>query len=347
MNLTEDELDDLLSRYFSGSLTGEERERIDAWVNESSDNKTVFNEYVNAWESTSLLSDMEQYNSFEALKKITPELERSRPLKWLTFVQRAAAILLLPLMTYTGYLLLHKNDKAIVANEIMQKVSSRQGMVSQFILADGTKVWLNSGSELEFPLHFTGARRNVKLKGEAFFEVTENKEQPFRVTANNLNIEVLGTSFNVVSFDDDSTSEVVLVKGKVALSIETQNGISEMGFMSPGQKAVYDRKKQNIVKESVDTDKYIAWREGFLIFRDDTMEEVAKRLSRWFNVEINLNDSELKSYTYQATFRNENLMQVLNLLKLSSPIDYKITQRKLLPNGEFTKQKISIMRKTN
>ena len=115
--------------------------------------------------------------------------------------------------------------------------------------------------------------------------------------------------------------------------------------MRPGQRSVYKEENQKVYTENVDVDKYTAWRDGNLIFHDDKMGDVVKRLSRWFNVEIVINDPEIKSYTYKATFRNETLSQVLNLLKISAPIDYQISGNKLLPNGEYTKQKVYLMKK--
>jgi len=115
--------------------------------------------------------------------------------------------------------------------------------------------------------------------------------------------------------------------------------------MHSGQRALYEKEKRKLFTEEVDVEKYIAWRDGKLIFRDDAMEEVVKRLSRWFNVEIAISDPEIKNYIYKATFKNENLIQVLNLLKLSAPIDYRITNRRILPDGNFTKQKVFLMKK--
>src|SRR5665647_409857 len=133
--------------------------------------------------------------------------------------------------------------------------------------------------------------------------------------------------------------------GKVALSSENGQIIKKYSSMIPGQRAIYQKEEQKVITEEVDVEKYIAWREGNLIFGDDSMEDVVKRLSRWYNVEISINDPEIKKYIYKASFRNENLVQVLNLLKLSAPIDYRITDRKLLANGDFTKQKVYLMRK--
>ena len=341
------ELEELLPGYLSGELPDKDRAMIDEWRMESRENEILYQESMKAWEAFPLLHEMEQFNSFEALKKINTRISNQDTTNWWISIQRIAAILILPLLVYSGYISIRNASlkKQQKEHMVMQTISSRQGMVTQFDLADGTKVWLNSGSALQFPNSFTGDLREVKLTGEAFFKVTKNEKQPFRVHAKNLNIEVLGTSFNVVSYNDEQQAEVVLVEGKVNLSTETNQVKKEFGTMHPGQRAVYREENQKVEAQDVAVDKYIAWRDGNLLFRDDPMEDVAKRLSRWFNVEIVINDPEIKNYAYKATFRNENLTQVLNLLKLSAPIDYQIIGNKLLPNGEYTKQKVYLMKK--
>ncbi len=341
------ELEELLPGYLSGDLPDEDRAMIDEWRMASLENELLFKETQKAWEGIPLLQEMEQFNSFEALKKINTRISNQGTTKWWISVQRIAAILIVPLLLYSGYISIHNISLKKHQSEqiMMQTISSRQGMVSQFELADGSKVWLNSGSSLQFPTLFSGDSREVKLTGEAFFKVTKNEKQPFRVHAKDLIIEVMGTSFNVVSYDDEQLAEVVLVEGKVKLSTETNQTKKIFGTMLPGQRAIYAVDTRKVESEKVVVDKYIAWREGNLIFRDDKMEDVVKRLSRWFNVEIIINDPEIKGYVYKATFRNENLSQVLNLLKISAPIDYKLTGNKLLPNGEYSKQKVYLMKK--
>lgn len=341
------EIEALLPGYLSGDLSDENRVIVDEWRIESPENETNYLEYLKAWEAVTLLQEMEQFNSFEALKKVSSRLSEHPTSRWWVTLQRAAAILVIPMLVFSGYVTTQNFSlkKLMQEHVLMQTVSSRQGMVTQFTLADGTKVWLNSGSELEFPDKFAGDVREVKLKGEAYFEVFKNEKQPFRVNARDLNINVLGTSFNVISYDDDVQSEVILVEGKVRLTGDDEQ--KEYGTMHPGQRAVYQNDLHKVVTENVEVDKYIAWRDGNLIFRDDSMEDVVKRLSRWFNVKIVINDPEIKSYIYKATFRNENLNQVMNLLKLSAPIDYRIVERKALADGEFTKQKIYLMKKKN
>jgi ferric-dicitrate binding protein FerR (iron transport regulator) len=337
-------IEKLLPGYLSDDLSDKDRAVIDGWRAESPENESIFIESLKAWDAISLLKEMEQFDSFKALKRVNTRLSEPKSEKIRILIQRVAAILLLPLLAWSGFLTL-KNMSPSGEQVAMETVCSRPGMITQLALVDGTKVWLNSGSELQFPTRFNGEKREVRLKGEAYFEVTKNEKQPFRVNASELRVEVLGTSFNVVNFNDDDESEVVLVTGKVSLSSENGKIRNDYGLMHPGQRAVYDKGNQKVITEEVEVDKYIAWHEGNLIFRDDPMDDVVKRLSRWFNVEFVINDPEIKNYIYKATFRNENLTQVLNLLRLSAPIDYRITERTSLPDGNFTKQIVFLMKK--
>jgi len=336
-----------LINYFAGILTDDERLKIDQWRQESPENEDMFQELMNGWMAIPLLNEMEKFNSFEALKKVSTKLESYNQMNWINFIKRIAAVLIVPLLTYAIYISLQNFSLKQLSEvkPIIQTVTAQEATVSHLTLNDGTQVWLHSGSTLQFPTRFTGEKREVKLTGEAYFEVVKNENQAFSLNVQDLNIEVLGTSFNVVSYDDEAISEVVLVSGKVKLFSTTENHIKDFGYMHPGQKAVYARKSQKVYSEDVNVDKYVAWREGKLIFRDDSMSEVVKRLSRWFNVDISIADPEINDYIYTATFSDENLLQVLYLLKISAPINYTVVDRKTLPNGEFTKQKIILMKK--
>lgn len=347
MDISFREIEELLPGYLSGEIPDKDRAIIDQWRNESFENEAFYNESRKAWEAMPLLHEMEQFNSFEALKSVHARLQEPEHAKWWNTIQQIAAILMLPILIYSGYVTIRNLSLKKLQEEhiVMQTISSRQGTVSQFVLEDGTKIWLNSGSELQFPTHFNGKMREVKLKGEAFFEVTKNINQPFRVNAKELQIDVLGTKFNVSNYDDDVSTEVILVEGKVKLSAENYQVRKEYGTMHPGERATYNEENKNVHSVDVEVTKYIAWRDGELIFHDDNMENVVKRLSRWYNVEIVISDPEIASYVYQATFRNETLSQVLNLLEISAPISYRIVDSKVLPNGEFTKEKVYLMKK--
>lgn len=347
MNNSFNDIEELLIGYFSGDLSEEDRLRVEKWRQETPGNEKLYNEMLFGWNAMPLLQEMEQFNSFEALKKVNPKLANMAGIRWITILQRVAAVLIIPLIAYAAYLIVNNNSlKQLVNTEpVIQMITSKQGTVSQLSLSDGTKVWLNSGSTLQFPLSFTGRNRKVKLTGEAYFEIAKNENQPFILNANELNVEVLGTSFNAVSYDNETVSEVVLVTGKVKLFANAGNRVKQCGSMHPGQRMIFTRKTQDVTYEQVDVEKYIAWRKGELLFRNDPMNEVVKRLSRWYNVEIYVKDREINEYIYNATFSDETLSQVLNMLKISAPIDYRIIASKPSPNGGFTKQKVILMKK--
>ena len=201
MNFTVTDFEELLPAYLSGDLSDSDKASISLWRAGSPENEQHFQNSLKAWESISLLQEMEQFNSFEALSKVHDKIDHSGSSSWLNVIKLVAAIFLLPLIGYSGYVTFQNISlkKSIMEHIVMQTISSRQGMVSQFLLADGTRVWLNSGSELQFPNRFVGDSREVKLRGEAYFEVVKNEKQPFRVNAGKLNVEVLGTSFDVAN----------------------------------------------------------------------------------------------------------------------------------------------------
>lgn len=347
MILSQKEVEEFLPEYILGIISEDKKIEIDLWRKESSENEKFFKDYLKTYDAFSLLNEMKHFNPFEALKKVNSKIEVVENKGFWIRLQRVAAVLIIPLLVYSGYLALQNITLKKHKEEflVMQTIRSRQGMVSEFSLPDGTKVWLNSDSELRFPTYFNGRSRDVNLNGEAFFDVTKNEKQPFRINANGLDVEVLGTSLNIISYEDEPMSEIVLVEGKVSLSFETEEGEKKSETIIPGQRAVFLENSEEIVKDNVNTDKYISWKDGNLIFREDSMEDVIRRLSHWFNVTIIVDDPEINEYVYNATFRNEKIQDVLSLLKISAPIDYKFEERKLTSDGEFTKQIIYLMKK--
>jgi transmembrane sensor len=313
----------------------------------SSENNKHFNEISAVWESGEILTQMEQFNAKEALGRVNKQLaflEKTSTL-WQN-IQKIAAILLLPVLIYAGFLTFRqfKEPGAISGASAWQTVKTTTGMISELVLPDGTHVWLNSETTLEYPLIFD-KNREINLSGEAYFEVKEDQAHPFIVNTGTINIEVLGTSFNVTNYPDEDQAEVVLRSGKVQLFTGKHQDKEEVSFLAPGQKAVFDRTTNELAINDVNVEKYTAWKDGILMFVDDPMAEVTKKLSRWFNVEVVLETHELDEYVYKATFRDESLTQILDLLKLSAPIEYTVKQREPLPDGDYSRQKVIIRRR--
>ncbi len=169
---------------------------------------------------------------------------------------------------------------------------------------------------------------------------------PFVVKVREMEIVALGTEFNVSCYPDDETCAVTLEKGKVIVKRTTESReLQRLAELLPGQHIIIPCKTDKVKVNEVVTDKYTSWKEGKMVFRNDPMNEVVKRLGRLYNVEFILQGEALLDYRYRATFVDETLDEVLKLLKLSSPIDYVEQKREMLPDGSFTKKKITFFLK--
>lgn len=342
---TENTIEALLPEYFLGKLSPEGKALIESWKAASLENQTIFNEYKKVWESIDILHQMEGVDTMGALRKVTAEINLERPMiRFVHLFQKIAAVLLLPLIVYTS-IVTYNNWKEENRGVTWQTIVTKQGMQNELDLPDGSHVWLNSGSVLKYPVKFARNIREIKVTGEALFKVYHDKNHPFIVNTGKMNIEVLGTTFNVVNYPADHTIEVVLAEGKVNLFSGSYDKKTDIGILEPGQRAVFDVEKNQLMISNVEVDKYLAWKDGKLIFADDPMAEVAKKLGRWFNADIIVEDPEINSYLYTAKFHTETLKQVLELLKFSSPIEYKTMENKKLANGEYSKQQIYIKKR--
>nr|WP_281501010.1 FecR domain-containing protein [Cellulophaga sp. F20128] len=232
---------------------------------------------------------------------------------------------------------------------VYQEVRAAYGTKTKFVLNDSTVVWLNSGSTLRFPISFEGMdERKVALEGEAYFEVTKNVNKPFIVDTKKLDVKVYGTSFNVNAYDDYNSLLVVLVEGKVSLLQDGNDGQKEVMVLRPNDVVSYDVDSE-ILRRSRDSrlEKYTAWKEGSILFYNDPIDAVIKRLEKWYNIEIQIEDAALKEYRFTATFNNESLEQVLELLSLSSAMDYEIVMSENQSNDDSGKRKILLRTKNN
>lgn len=339
--------DRLLAAYFSGKLTHAEMKGVENWRDASEENKIIFENAKKTWQSLNLLQEMRRYKTDLALLKVNTKIRQATVKVRRGFLyhgQRIAAILLLPALLFAGFYFFR--DRQAVKNSVVwQTITTPPGIKSQAQLPDGTKVWLNSDSKLSYPSSFIGEERNIKLEGEAYFDVAKDKQHPFYVDLGKIGIKVTGTTFNVINYRKEKQTEVILTSGKVKLLEQKENKRIGVAEMAPGQKAVYQEPSNKIFLQHVDTEKYISWIYGRLIFRDDPMTEVIRRLNRWFNVDIEIADPEIAQYIYTATFREETIEQILDLLKRTSPIEYTIISPKRLNDESFENQKIILKKR--
>ncbi|HUX57470.1 MAG TPA: FecR domain-containing protein, partial [Bacteroidales bacterium] len=213
---------------------------------------------------------------------------------------------------------------------------------AQFSLPDGTTGWLNSNSSVKYNGNFN-ADRQVTLTGEAFFDVFKDKKRPFIVNTNEVNVKVLGTRFNIASYKNENNVEVVLEEGKLVFNDKEMN---KSYTMRPNDLVVYDKTLRDFSSEVVDPRKYLSWTEGKLEFRNDPIDVIARRLERWYDVDVEINGIISQQQRLRATFIDDSLEEVLYLLKRTLPIDYKIENRELKPDETYAKKKVIITLRT-
>lgn len=267
------------------------------------------------------------------------ELERRNRLvhKLVIGYMKVAAALLLPLIITNIFFFVNKYDQPVAPSKdkiVSENIHAPLGSRVSFELPDGTSGWLNSGSDLIYSVPFS-QNRKVSLKGEAWFEVKKDSLNPFEINAGNSLVRVLGTSFNLCAYDDQKYVELVLQKGKVEF-IANEKRVE----IAPDERIVFNEKKIALTK--VDPEKYKAWTKGKLIFRGDNMKEVARRISRWYNVDVVLSSSELEKFSFRGTFEDDSLPEVLKLLSMTSPITYQIVPRIQNTDGTYRKEKVVI-----
>lgn len=339
-----EQIDQLIARFLGGHTTAEEIRQLDTWVKESDENHKYFLQIRNLWDASNQTTISTTKALNKVLHQIRPEAKR---IGFLQFMQKVAAILFIPLLITAIWMGLPKKtgtDKTAVYH----KVVAAFGTYSMIELPDGSKVWLNSGSSLKYPEKFNKSNRVVYLIGEGYFEVNSNKSVPFFVTTPYFTVKATGTKFNIRAERNFRSPSVTLVEGTVTVQKSIEGNPKDLiSTLKPNQHLSYDTLTGYINVQTEDPYKHFAWKDGKLVFRNDNISEVARRISLQYNVEIEIKGNEIKKYRYRATFENEPLGELLRLLKISSPIDYLEVKPKALPDGTFSRRKIIIFSTTN
>ncbi|HCO82668.1 MAG TPA: hypothetical protein DIT95_03935 [Arenibacter sp.] len=206
------------------------------------------------------------------------------------------------------------------------------GRQFDLVLSDGTKVKLNSGSSIKYPVRFLkGQDRKVFLKGEAYFDVTTDKAHPFIVNADEMNIRVLGTQFNLSFYPEDEDISTVLVEGAVVLYKEGADiNTNTSSQLVPGQMAEWNKINNTMTVKEVDTNIYTAWKDGYLLFKASPFYSIRSKLERHFNITIEDRSGRLANQIYTATFRNETIEEILEAFKEDTHFEYKHEGSKII-----------------
>lgn len=347
---------ELLEKYLNNSCTPQEVDEVIQWMKQQSfynESKKLgkidwqkFSEEENIISDEKLESLLDKiHHKLNVEEPLVIQMNRNRIIGWMT---KAAAILLIPVLAFLFYIL-SENDKmtnqladvSVDSLEVIAPVGSRTVVE----LSDGTVAHLNYGSRIKYPQNFSGETRSVALTGEGYFEVAHNPDKPFVVSTGIIDVKAVGTVFNVNAYPENNDIVTTLVEGKVILEKQLLMGkAKQLVAMRPGQNVTYNFNTGKMKSAIGNADKYIAWKDGKLVFDNDPIEQVAQRLSRMFNVDIQVDD-KVKEYKYTVTFVDEPLFQILELLTVATPIKFKALPRVKNPDGTFSKQMIRIEKK--
>jgi hypothetical protein len=226
-----------------------------------------------------------------------------------------------------GELVYNLGDKTSAHNAkpVYNTITVPRGGQYQFVLSDGSKVLLNAASSLTYPAEFNGRYRNVELKGEGYFEVTKNTSMPFIVKANNVEVHVLGTHFNISAYPDDANMTTTLIEGAVSMNKGKQTKL-----LAPGQQGISAYTNSEISVQPANIEQTMGWVKGNFVFKDLNIKEVMKIASRWYDIEVEYRGNVQSKKFGGTTSRFSNITELLDYMKITGGINYKIEGRRVI-----------------
>ncbi|HBL77679.1 MAG: hypothetical protein A2W90_02780 [Bacteroidetes bacterium GWF2_42_66] len=317
---SDNEIHPLIIRFFSEKINNDERKIVEDWINESPENKKFFNDLREIWLASGANQNADSYHLEEAIEKFKRQIrgrKGSRIVRLRTSALKYAAIfaliLALPVSFYFG-------SRINTSNNLQTTISCENGDRTNITLPDGSQVWLNSGSQLIFDNNFKKGVRQTYLKGEAYFSVKKDSKNPFVVNASDINVEVLGTEFNLKAYSDEKNISATLVSGSLKVSSETQQTV-----IKPGQKLVFSKENKKMgLTELSDLSPEVEWKNGRFVFVNESLAEMEQRLERWFDVEIKFADEQVKQRRFSGTIDRESILEVIAYFGYSPFVGYRI-----------------------
>ena len=320
----------LLIRMFSGEATIDEKRTIHNWLEQSAENKMLYADLEDIWLSSGIQSNADNYHLEEAIQKFKTHIEKvrttpARRINLNRILKYAAVVILVLGLPFSYYI----GTRSTLTDHSLTTISCAYGDKSSIVLPDSSHVWLNSGSKLTFSSNFRHGRK-VTLEGEAFFDVTKDKSHPFHVKTVDIEVEVLGTKFNLKAYPEENSVSTTLVEGSVKISSGYQN---EM--IKPDQKMVFDKEsKRMTVHELTNTLLETDWKDGRFAFRNETLAELKPKLERWFDVDIVFGDEQVKNRRFTGVLGRESILEAVSYFDRSNYVSCSIQDNKIIINSQ-------------
>lgn len=325
MDNSNQDISHLLPLYFEGKLDNKQTAEVEKWMELSDTNRQIAADMKEIYQATDTLFALDNTDTDAALARVHRRMGVRNAHYVLTWMQRAAAILFIPLLAVT--LLKFYSDRTQEPNDIC--LSTNPGMTATTTLPDGTMVTLNSSSSISYPSRFNGDERRVLLNGEGYFKVTKDKSHPFIVsTPQKASIQVYGTQFDVEAYSKDNTVTATLVEGSIAMKYEDKRGTPYECKIIPGLQISFNATNHSLKIANAKIDVTTSWKDGKLILRDTPFMEVLKILSKRFDVDFIVKNPNCKENSFTGTLDKPRLERILEYLNVSSNIHFKYIQSK-------------------
>ncbi|MCE7054816.1 FecR domain-containing protein [Algoriphagus sp. AGSA1] len=326
MNKDKEQIDQILTKWLTNAASNEELELLKAWACQSEENLELMETFQKVWREKNpepILVNVDE-KSNEIWEKAMLSGSRKK-LNWQRILKYAAAIVILISSTiwlyYSSQNFSNEPETAVSVSPIYILKENIAGQKTKIFLPDGSVVYLNSNSKLKYSSNFSGDERRVYMKGEAYFEVAKDSLKPFVVESDQVETVALGTAFNVNSFDANEI-RISLTEGSVRIN-QKQNE-DNATILSPGKELVVNTETQTFSELSFNQEDVIGWKEGKLVFRQATLDEVSSSLERWYGVEIQIRGRVPKNWKVTTVYENETLKNVLTDLQYSKKFAYEI-----------------------
>lgn len=325
-------MNDIILKYLQGNASEKEKEILLAWLRAGEENKKTFSEIRDRWLETHNPLDNPEYakrafDRFALLVEVS--MNKQKRLRLSSFYKTATSVAILFICLFGGYVTGSKQiidslpSEPIVVNRVIVGKDSK-GSVT---LSDGTTVWLNAGSVLVYPEHFSEGKRFVKLEGEGYFEVVRNEKAPFFVETEGMVVNVLGTHFNVRNYENKEILETTLLSGKVEVLLP---GMSSGIILKPNQRLSCNRQDGTYDLAEVDATDYIIWIGDKLVCTNEELSTVLHRMKHWYNMDIECRKGVPLDHRLSLTIRKESPEEILKLLTLICPIRYTVERDKII-----------------
>ncbi|NOR74784.1 MAG: DUF4974 domain-containing protein [Draconibacterium sp.] len=337
---------ELLAKYLNNETTSDEKIEVEIWLNQSEENLEEMEKCRKMLNKVDGYYKAKNFNTNAAWKNVDSKIypkqlkvvqHKKRKEQFTQFYKYAAIIAVAVLLGGVGYYVSFKNQMPSSFNQI---VSAEKQVLNEFVLPDGSVVTLNNNSKLKFPKHFASDVREVTIIGEGFFNIVPNPEKPFIINAGKTQIKVLGTSFNVCAYPETETVEVIVATGKVQVTREIENLLSENSeiFLSPGEKGTLFNESNHLEKTVNTNMNFLAWKTNDLIFNETPLSEVVRCLEKVYHVEIKLTEPELETLKLTAQFDKKPIDLVLDVVRLTFNLELTGENEQFTLSNRINKQ---------